>query len=180
MKITKLLKIILLGVGVIMFYGCKDKSLDYYTGTEPAADLKAFFDGPIEGWGLIQDWRGRVVTRFDVKMVGTWKGNEGRLEEDFVYYDGKKQKRIWTIHEKQDGTFEGYADDIIDKAVGHQKGSAIRWAYLMDVPVDGRTFRLKFDDWMWQMNDGVVVNRSYLKKFGFTVAELTLVMKKES
>jgi hypothetical protein len=33
---------------------------------------------------------------------------------------------------------------------------------------------------MWAMNDGVVVNRSYLKKFGFTVAELTLFMQKQN
>ncbi|MBL6621549.1 MAG: DUF3833 family protein, partial [Rickettsiales bacterium] len=39
-------------------------------------------------------------------------------------------------------------------------------------------FRIKFDDWMWQLNDGVVINRSYLKKFGFTIAELTLFMQK--
>jgi hypothetical protein len=50
----------------------------------------------------------------------------------------------------------------------------------MDLDVDGSTYRIRFDDWMWAMNDGVVVNRSYLKKFGFTVAELTLFMQKQN
>jgi hypothetical protein len=65
-------------------------------------------------------------------------------------------------------------------AKGETLGSAVRWNYVMDLDVDGSTYRIRFDDWMWAMNDGVVVNRSYLKKFGFTVAELTLFMQKQN
>ena len=50
---------------------------------------------------------------------------------------------------------------------------------VMDLPVDDKVYRIRFDDWMWQMNDGVLINRSYLKKFGFTVSELTIFMKKQ-
>jgi hypothetical protein len=49
----------------------------------------------------------------------------------------------------------------------------------MDLEVGDKTYRIKLDDWMWQMNDGVLINRSYLKKFGITVAELTLFMQKQ-
>ena len=48
----------------------------------------------------------------------------------------------------------------------------------MDIEVSGKTYKIHFDDWMWLMNDGILINRSYLKKFGFTVAELTLFMQK--
>ncbi len=48
----------------------------------------------------------------------------------------------------------------------------------MDIIVDNSTYKVRFDDWMWQMNDGIIINRSYIKKFGITVAELTLFMKK--
>ena len=40
-------------------------------------------------------------------------------------------------------------------------------------------YRIRFDDWMWVMNDGVLINRSYLKKFGITVSELTIFMQKQ-
>ncbi|NDA64501.1 MAG: DUF3833 family protein, partial [Chitinophagia bacterium] len=99
--------------------------------------------------------------------------------ENFTYYDGTKQERVWTITKMPDGTYQGKAADIIDKASGETKGNAVRWAYEMNVPVKGDVYRIKFDDWMWLMNDGVVINRSYLKKFGFTVAELTLFMQKQ-
>ena len=173
-----LFTLILTGV-TLMLSGCKGNSLDYYQETEPKADIKAYFNGPIKAWGIVQDWRGRVTTRFDVTMVGSWEGDEGTLEEDFVFYDGKTQKRIWKIKKLADGSYEGTAGDIIGKATGGVKGSAVQWAYSMDVPVDDTTYRLKFDDWMWQMNDGVLINRSYMKKFGITVAELTLFMQKQ-
>lgn len=161
-----------------MFSGC-GKKIDYYKGTEPKADIKEYFNGKIKAWGLVQDWRGRVTTRFDVNMVGSWKGNIGTLEEDFQYYNGKTQKRIWTITKKEDGTYEGLAGDIIGKATGRTNGSGVNWSYVMDIPVDDTTYRLTLDDWMWQMNDGVLINRSYMKKFGITVAELTLFMQKQ-
>lgn len=162
-----------------MLSGCGGKRLDYYAEMKPEADIKAYFTGPIKAWGIVQDWRGRVVSRFDVTMVGHWEGDVGTLEEDFTYYDGSTQQRIWHITKKPDGTYTGTADDIIGEARGAAKGNAINWHYSMDVPVDDTTYRLKFDDWMWQMNDGILINRSYLKKYGFTVAELTLFMQKQ-
>ncbi|MFT5760687.1 MAG: hypothetical protein ACI9LM_005474, partial [Alteromonadaceae bacterium] len=62
---------------------------------------------------------------------------------------------------------------------GKLEGSAMQWAYQMDLPVGDSTYRITFDDWMFLMNDGVLVNRSYLKKFGITMAELTLFMQKQ-
>lgn len=162
-----------------MLSSCKSNTLQYYNDTVPKADMKEYFTGPIKAWGIVQDWRGRVTRRFDVSMVGVWEGNTGTLTEYFDYYDGKKQKRVWTIVKLPDGSYEGTASDIIDKATGQNNGSAIRWNYVMDLPVGDTTYRIRFDDWMWAMNDGVLINRSYLKKFGLTVGELTLFMQKQ-
>jgi hypothetical protein len=175
----KILKTIAIMGALIMFNGCSTASLDYYAQTSPKADIKDYFNGPIKAWGIVQDWQGKVVNRFDVDMVGQWKGDTGTLHEHFSYYNGKKQTRVWTITKLPDGSYEGTASDIIDKAVGNEVGSAVRWNYVMDLPVDDKVYRIRFDDWMWQMNDGVLINRSYLKKFGFTVSELTIFMKKQ-
>ena len=34
-----------------------------------AIDIKEYFDGPIKAWGIVQNWKGEVVSRFDVEMV---------------------------------------------------------------------------------------------------------------
>lgn len=162
-----------------MLSSCSGNPLEYYADTLPKADIKAYFNGPIKAWGVVQDWRGRVVNRFDIEMVGTWEGDTGTLTEKFTYYDGKKQERTWTIKKLADGTYEGTASDILDKATGETNGSAARWNYVMDLPVGDTTYRIRFDDWMWAMNDGVLINRSYLKKFGLTVSELTIFMQKQ-
>lgn len=164
---------------LIMLSSCSGDALDYYADTTPKADIKEYFNGPIKAWGVVQDWRGRVIKRFEVDMVGKWEGDTGTLTEHFTYYDGKKQERVWTIRKLSDGSYEGTASDIIGKATGKLSGSAVRWNYVMDLPVDDTTYRIRFDDWMWVMRDGVLINRSYLKKLGFTVSELTIFMQKQ-
>lgn len=167
-------------IGVcLMLSACMGQTLNHYDNTQPKLDIKEYFNGPIKAWGIIQDWRGHVVSRFDVEMVGTWDGNNGVLEEDFRYYDGSTQQRTWKIVKLEDGRYEGTAGDIIGTAEGDASGYAVNWAYWMDVPRGDSTIKLRFDDWMYQMNDGVLINRSYLKKFGLTVAELTLFMQKQ-
>ena len=167
-------------MGLLAFLsGCGGQKIEDYKGSQPSFDLQDYFTGHIKAWGMVQDYRGRVTRRFDIVMFGAWDGDTGTLEEDFSFYDGEVQKRVWTIKRLANGSYEGAADDVLDKATGRAEGSAMRWAYRMDLPVGDKTFRLRFDDWMYRMNDGVLINRSYLKKFGFTVAELTLFMQKQ-
>lgn len=162
-----------------MLSGCVSSDMEHYNNTKPQMRIEEYFNGPIKAWGVVQDWRGRVVTQFDVSMVGTWNGETGTLEEDFSYYNGKRDLRTWTIKKLDNNRYIGHAGDIIGKADGRQNGNAMNWAYTMDIEVDGSTYRVKFDDWMWLMNDGVLINRSYMKKFGITVAELTIFMQKQ-
>ncbi|MGA1204385.1 MAG: DUF3833 domain-containing protein [Opitutales bacterium] len=152
--------------------------IEDYKDEKPVVDVKEHFNGPIKAWGLIQGRNGKVLARFDVEMVGRWEGDSGVLEESFDFYDGRTQRRVWKIQRTGDNQYEGRAGDIIGKAKGEQSGNAVRWSYDMDLEVGGKTYKIRFDDWMWLMNDGILINRSYLKKFGFTVAELTLFMQK--
>ncbi len=150
-----------------------------YIDMKPEFKLEEYFNGPVKAWGIIQDRKGNVISRFDADLIGTWEGNQGVLEENFRYYDsGVVQDRRWEITKVDENNYIGSAGDIIGEAVGKSYGNAIQWQYSMDIPVENKTYRLKFDDWIWAMNDGVVINRSYLKKFGFTVAELTVFMQK--
>jgi len=153
---------------------------EVYVGMKPEFDLREYFDGPVKAWGFIQDRSGKVVTRFDADIVGSWDGDRGRLDEKFTYYDsGEVQERVWEITKLDGPLYEATAGDIIGKAQGHAFGNAIRWTYEMDVPYGGTTYRLKFEDWIWGMKDGVIINRSYMRKFGIVVAELTVFMQKQ-
>lgn len=168
-------------MGIMTFLtACTGPNLAYYKQDAPPLDLKDYFTGPIKAWGLVQDRKGQVTRRFDVVMHGSWEGDVGTLEEHFNYYDGESDKRVWTITKISADRYEGKAGDIIGKADGEVAGNTMRWAYVMDLPVGDTTYKITFDDWMFLMNDGVLINRSYLKKFGITVAELTLFMQKQT
>jgi hypothetical protein len=176
----KFLKGILI-MGILAFLsGCTGgKSLEHYKGSQPSLDMQEYFSGPIKAWGLVQDFSGKVTRRFDVEMVGTWEGDTGTLKEKFRYYDGETQERTWTIKKIAANDYEGTAGDILGVATGETSGNTMRWAYQMDLEVGDKTYSITFDDWMFLMNDGVLINRSYLKKFGLTVGELTLFMQKQ-
>ena len=167
-------------MGIMTFMtACSGPNLANYKQDSPPLNLKDYFTGPIKAWGLVQDRKGQVTRRFDVVMHGSWEGDVGTLEEHFDYYDGETDKRVWTITQVSADRYEGQAGDIIGKATGEVSGNTMRWAYVMDLPVGDTTYKITFDDWMFLMNDGVLINRSYLKKFGITVAELTLFMQKQ-
>ena len=166
---------------VVMISGCSSAggSLDHYAEMQPSLALERYFNGPIKAWGIVQDRKGNIKRRFSIDMVGKWDGNTGTLTENFDYYDGKTQQRVWTITKTADGKYEGTAGDIIGKATGKTNGNAVRWAYQMNLDVGNNTYKITFDDWMFLMKDGVLINRSHLKKFGIKMAELTLFMQKQ-
>ena len=172
------LKILTILGAILMLSGCATKNLDMYAKQEPKLLIEDYFKGPIKAWGLVQDRSGKVTRRFEVTMNGTWNGNQGRLEEFFVYDDGEKQERTWIITKLPDGTYEGTAGDIVGKAKGKASGNAVQWYYVMDLKVGDRNYHVTFDDWMFLMDEKNLINRSYLKKFGITMAELTIFMQK--
>lgn len=162
-----------------MLGGCTGPTVKDYAGTQPEMKFDEFFNGPIKAWGILQGRNGKIMQRLDIDLVGNWSGNTGTLDEKFHYYDGKEMTRRWDIKKTGPNTFVGTASDIKGEAKGESSGGAIRWNYIMKLEVGGTTYDVTFDDWMFAMNDGIVVNRSYLTKFGIKVAELSLFMQKQ-
>jgi hypothetical protein len=112
-------------------------------------------------------------------MTGTWQDNNGKLVENFVYDDGSKQQRIWYLTDKGNGHYEGRADDVVGVAQGQIAGSVLNWHYTMALPVNGKTYHVQFDDWMYLHDNQTMVNRASMSKFGFKLGEVTLFFKKK-
>jgi len=163
---------------LIMLGACNDNKIENYAGTTPVMQFDQFFNGPLRGHAIVQNRSGKIIKTFTVDMVGRWNGNEGSLQEHFVYSDGKKQDRIWNITKQSDNSFIGTASDIIGKATGTSTGMAIQWNYVMNVDVDDTTYAISFDDWMYMMDDHLIINRSTMTKFVFRVGEITISIEK--
>jgi len=145
-----------------------------YRAERPVLDLREYFSGTIDGWGMFQDRSGRVQRRFTVVIRAEWQGDTGTLDEDFVWSDGERQKRVWTLRRLGDGRYTGTAADVVGEAQGRAAGNAFQWRYTMALPVDGRVFHVDFDDWMFLIDERVMLNRAVMSKFGVRLGEVTL------
>lgn len=157
--------------------GCASVDIVEYRGQQPVLDLAQFFDGRVDGWGIVQDRSGKVVKRFVVRIEGTWRGAQGTLDEHFEYADGTTERRVWQL--TRDGSrYTGTAGDVVGVAQGETAGNALHWNYTLAVPVDGRTWHLAMDDWMYLVDANNLLNRTSMSKFGVEVGSVTLSLRK--
>jgi hypothetical protein len=149
-----------------------------YAAETPVLDLKRYFDGELVAHGIFTDRSGKVARRFTVQMTGTWQGDEGTLDERFTYSDGKTERRVWRLTDLGNGRWRGRADDVVGEATGQSSGNALNWAYTLRLPVDDKVYEVQFDDWMFLMDERVMLNRAIMSKFGIRLGEVTLAFRK--
>ena len=89
-----------------------------------------------------------------------------------------RSRRVWTITRLDERRYRGTAADVVGEAEGEAFGNALRWRYVMNLEVDGKTWAVDFDDWMYLMDDRVMLNRSVMSKFGVRLGEVTLSFSK--
>jgi Protein of unknown function (DUF3833) len=159
---------------------CASVEPQVYAAEKPALDLRQYFNGVLDGQGIFQERSGKVVKRFVVVIKAQWKGEVGTLDEDFTYSDGTKQRRVWTITHLGAGKYSGTADDVVGSASGEQSGNALHWTYTMALPVDGKTYHVQFDDWMFLIDDRTMLNRAQMSKFGVRLGDVLLSFQKRA
>ncbi len=172
--------------------GCSVPKIQDYAQVEPKLDLFNYFAGETYAWGQFQDRSGKVLRRFQVKINGSITNESGNtklvLDERFLYDDGERQTRVWTIEslpkthpqfeEGLDALYRGTASDVIGEAIGKVAGNALNWKYVLNMPYKDSTINLNFNDWMFLHQDGILMNRADVSKWGFHVGEVTLFFSK--
>ncbi|MEY4266320.1 MAG: hypothetical protein RIS90_855 [Pseudomonadota bacterium] len=158
----------------LLLGGCASQHIEGYAQDKPVLDLRQYFNGTLDAYGIFTDRSGTVVKRFTVVMACSWNGDDGVLDEDFRYSDGSTQKRIWRLRRLGNGRYSGRADDVVGEAQGETRGNTFHWTYTLNLPVDGRVFEVQFDDWMYLMTDQVMLNKATMSKFGVRLGEVTL------
>lgn len=157
--------------------GCASVQVQDYSTEQPKLDLATYFNGTIDGWGMVQDRGGKVTRRFHVVIDAKWTGNKGVLDERFQWSDGKTETRVWRI-EKNGDRYTGAAGDVVGTASGEASGNALRWNYVLALPVEGTTYHVDMDDWMYLIDEKTLGNRTTLTKFGLRMAEITIFFRK--
>ena len=165
--------------GAAALAGCAGPQVSDYAQQRPKLELDRYFiNGRVYAQGIFQKRGGEVVRRFTVVMDCHWEGNQGVLDESFTYSDGTTQRRVWRLTKHADGRYTGRADDVVGEAQGQESGNALRWNYTLRLPVDGKEYDVQFDDWMFLVDERVMLNRATMSKFGITLGEVLLSFTK--
>ena len=165
-------------IAALVLAGCATVAPQDYAREKPVLDLRQYFSGQVDAWGIVQDRSGRVIKRMTVEMTCTWNGDVGALDERFTYADGTKETRVWTIRKDGD-RYTGTAADVVGEAKGEAAGNALRWKYVLDAKrEDGGTIHLDMDDWMWLVDERTLVNRTSFSKFGVRFGEITIFFRR--
>lgn len=168
------MKLLLAATFALGLAGCAAPGVEQYRAERPALDLKQYLNGTLDAWGMFQGRSGEVKKRFHVVIDARWDGDTGLLDEHFTWSDGTTSRRVWTLVRQPDGSFRGTADDVVGEARGQARGNAFNWTYTLALPVDGRVWHVDFDDWMYLMDDRVMLNTAVMSKWGVKLGEVTL------
>ncbi|MEZ9956503.1 hypothetical protein OAW_02880 [Vibrio cyclitrophicus ZF170] len=175
---TKILKFTLAILSLTWLVGCGSASLDNHASTTPELKLETFFNGELKAYGMVLDRSGDLLRRFDVKLIATWEGNNGVIKEWFFFADGERSTRVWNLIKTGENTYTGTANDVVGTAYGETQGSALYWKYDLEIEVDGSTYEVVLDDWMFLMDEKRLFNKTEMSKFGFKVGEVILYIEK--
>ena len=142
--------------------------------------LEEFFAGDTIALGIFEDRFGNLRRQFRVNLQGTITGNQLRLDETFLYEDGKKASRVWLIDNlgrSEDGSFlyQGRADDVEGQAEGRISGNGLNWQYDVTLDIVGSKMNVHFDDWIYRQSEDIAINRAYVSKFGIEIGSVTIV-----
>jgi len=183
MKLLLLLTIGTLAVLAVqrIYFSFSAQTPENYADTSPPFDIRMVLNGPLVSEGVIYGPMGRVDARFVARMEGQWNNDgTGTLTEDFTYATGGTQQRRWALSMGENGAFTATAPDVIGTAQGQQTGATVRMTYKIKLEEDAGGHVLNVTDWLYLMENGSIVNRSEMRKFGIKVAELVASIRPDA
>lgn len=160
-----------------MFFSFRAQDPADYRSTGPTFDPDNHLSGDILSEGVIFGPDGKLASRFVARMRGEWTSDSGTLTEEFTYATGRTQSRKWVMTRTGETTLTATADDIVGEARGVLSGATLRLEYTIVLPEDAGGHRLDVIDWLYLMDNGVIMNKSEMRKFGVKVAELVATMR---
>ena len=162
-------------LGAIML-SCSATFIDDYRGRTPAFEPEEFFDGALTAHGVVKNFSGTAIRHFRADIIGCWLGGVGTLDEDFVFDDGERQKRVWTLTPNGSQTYIGTAGDVVGEGHARWEGNAMFLDYTLQIELEDGPVDVKIDDRMYRVSENVVMNESKMSKFGFGVGEVLLTI----
>ena len=158
---------------------CTNKmDIEKFKESKPKFSLENYFEGKTEAWGMFHDRFGNLKRTFKVDITGTLESDILTLDEKFLYDDGEKDSRVWTIKILGNNQYSGTASDVVGEAKGISEGNALNWKYKLNLKVGDSTILVDFDDWMFLQDRNILMNRAEVKKWGLNIGVVSITFLK--
>lgn len=153
--------------------------IEDFAGTGPEFRPEEFFDGRLEGWGVLEKPTGGVQKRFTVAAEGRSFAGGVRYAETWTFDDGHVDTLNWEIRAQGGGRYTGVEDRSEGQAEGERAGCAFHWKYSRDTPQpDGKSMKLNFDDWFFRIDESAVVAKGTAGRLGLPFATAHVTYRK--
>lgn len=174
-----MMRVLLLMLSLVWLSGCSSTAIEDYANNTPKFNVQTFFQGDLVAHGVLKDRSGKVTRSFYADLKGSWQDGVGTLEEWFVFDDGERQQRTWTLTPNGEGSYTATAGDVVGDGQLETAGNALFMRYVLRVPYDGDTIDLNVDDRMYLVTPDHLINESVMRKFGVEVASITLSIRQK-
>ena len=173
-------RLLMTTLAALPLMACGGPTPKSFEGGEPRLKLEDYFAGETKAYGIFRDRFGDLRRQFTVDIQGDWNPDTKMLtlDEEFQYADGETDTRVWEIEKTGPHRYRGTAGDVIGEAKGEAYGNAFTWTYKVELDVDGDTWTVTFDDWMFRQSDGIVINTADVSRWGLHVGTVTIVFRK--
>ena len=141
-------------------------------------DLLSYFEGNTTACGVFEGRTGALKRRFVVEMTGRAEGSALVLEEHFLFDNGERQDRTWTLTRGDGQNFTGVCEDSVSEATGSFEHGRATLCSSLRLEVGRRLVAMRFDDVFYNAGDGTVLNRSTVTKWGIRVGQVLILFRK--
>ena len=158
--------------------GCgKPLPVQHFAGTHPDFDPIAFWTGHHTSWGVVENRAGAPADTVVTDCTGTPDAGGLHMVQTITLGDGTVQHRDW--HLRRDGqTYIATANDMVGEAHGTAAGRVFHWRFVIATKPGNPLFNVTFDQWMYLMENGSMMNRTTIRKIDVILAEVSEVFEK--
>ena len=153
--------------------GCASPGLKQFAGTVPAFDPVTFFTGHVVSWGVLENRSGYPTEAITTDCQGVLDAPGNLHMVQHLTEGNDRQVRDWHMHRVSPTHFEATANDVVGVAKGDVDGRVFHWTFVLALKPGNALENVTMDQWMYFEDDGSMVNRDTVRKFGVIVAGVT-------
>jgi hypothetical protein len=159
---------------LLLFTSCASLNPATFASETPKLDPVEFFGGRTSSKGVIENYKGKPTDRIITTTEGTVKDGKLFIEQDLMTEGKKTNHRSWSLQQIDEHHVQANSTDMDGTAKGLLYGNAFSWTYRMKLQNRKFIKHVRMQQNMYLMPNGnTLIIRSVIRKFGFTVAQIT-------